>query len=108
MSVEGEKNLLKFKMTFIVFVYKCFLLPTIVSIVSLVYKLPAFHVEIVRQWNWASHELSFLIKGIKARRVGHKLSVDGCVFVLMIIYFHETKFPNSKVDDAPGPPWVEY
>ncbi|KAL4350162.1 hypothetical protein AHAS_Ahas10G0114400 [Arachis hypogaea] len=28
MSVEGEENLLKFKTTFIVFIHKCFLLPT--------------------------------------------------------------------------------
>ncbi|KAL4366049.1 hypothetical protein AHAS_Ahas07G0167200 [Arachis hypogaea] len=66
MSVEGEENLLKFKTTFIIFVQKCFLLPTIVSTVSLVHKPPALHVETVRQWNWVSHVLSFLIMGTKA------------------------------------------
>ncbi|RYR05473.1 hypothetical protein Ahy_B06g085340 [Arachis hypogaea] len=93
---------------FIVFVQKCFLLLTTISIISSVHKPPALHVEIVRQWNWASHALSFLIKGIKAQRAGHKLFVDGCVFVLMLIYFHETKFPHLEADDARKPPWVAY
>ncbi|KAL4394303.1 hypothetical protein AHAS_Ahas02G0138500 [Arachis hypogaea] len=45
MSVEGEGNLLKFKMTFIVFIQKCFLLLTIVSTVSPVHKPPVLYVE---------------------------------------------------------------
>ncbi|QHN81910.1 uncharacterized protein DS421_20g691060 [Arachis hypogaea] len=49
MSVKGEKNLLKFKTTFLVFVQKCFLLPTIVSIVSPVHKTHILHVETIRQ-----------------------------------------------------------
>ncbi|KAL4390531.1 hypothetical protein AHAS_Ahas03G0154400 [Arachis hypogaea] len=105
MSVEGEENLLKFKKTSIIFVQKCFLLPTIVSKVSQVHKPLALHMEMVRQWNWACHILSFLIKGIKTQRVGMKLLVDGCVFILMLIYFHETKFPQPEADDAPGPLW---
>ncbi|KAL4321738.1 hypothetical protein AHAS_Ahas14G0140500 [Arachis hypogaea] len=66
MSVEREENLLKFKTTFIIFIQKCFLLPTTVSTVSPVHKPHALYVETVRQWNWASHVLSFLIKRIKA------------------------------------------
>ncbi|KAL4398045.1 hypothetical protein AHAS_Ahas01G0252600 [Arachis hypogaea] len=45
MSVEGDENLLKFKMTFILFVQKCFLLSTTTSTVSLVQKPPLLHVE---------------------------------------------------------------
>ncbi|KAL4343363.1 hypothetical protein AHAS_Ahas11G0070900 [Arachis hypogaea] len=72
------------------------------------HKLPALHVDTVQQWDWASHVLSFLRNRIKAQREGKKLSVDGCVFVLMLIYFHESKFPRLEVDNAPEPPWVAY
>ncbi|QHN94026.1 uncharacterized protein DS421_17g597750 [Arachis hypogaea] len=108
MSIEGEENRLKFKRTFVLFVQKCFLLPTTVSTISPIHKPPAFHVDTVQQWDWASHMLSFLRKGIKAQREGKKLSIDGCVFVLMLIYFHESKFPRLEADNAPGPPWVAY
>ncbi|RYQ99166.1 hypothetical protein Ahy_B07g087055 [Arachis hypogaea] len=47
MSVEGEENLLKFKRTFVVFIQKCFSLPTTVSTISSVHKPPVLHVEIV-------------------------------------------------------------
>ncbi|RYQ79537.1 hypothetical protein Ahy_Scaffold5g107755 [Arachis hypogaea] len=108
MSVEGEENQLKFKRIFVIFVQKCFLLPTTVSTISPIHKLSALHVDTVQQWDWASHVLSFLKKVIKAQREGKKLSVDGCVFVLMLIYFHESKFPRLEADNAPGPSWVAY
>ncbi|RYQ85698.1 hypothetical protein Ahy_B10g105287 [Arachis hypogaea] len=108
MSVEGEENQMKFKRTFVVFVQKCFLLPTTVSIVSPIQKPLALHVDTVQQWDWTSHVLSFLRKGIKAQREGKKLSVDDCVFILMLIYFHESKFSRPEADDAPGTPWVAY
>ncbi|KAL4320539.1 hypothetical protein AHAS_Ahas14G0020600 [Arachis hypogaea] len=100
MDVEGEKNLMKFKRTFIVFVQKCFLLPTTISTISPIHMPPVLHVETVQDWNWASHVFSFLLKVIKAQKAGEKFSVDGCIFVLMIIYFYETKFLDAEADDA--------
>ncbi|KAL4343541.1 hypothetical protein AHAS_Ahas11G0088700 [Arachis hypogaea] len=47
MSAEEEENWLKFKRTFFIFIQKCFLLPTIVSTVSPIYKTPALHVDTV-------------------------------------------------------------
>ncbi|QHO13749.1 uncharacterized protein DS421_15g518150 [Arachis hypogaea] len=108
MSVQGEENRQKFKRTFVVFVQKCFLLPTTVSTASPIHKPHVLHVDNICQWDWATHVLSFLRKGIEAQRQGKKQSVDGCVFVLIIIYFHECKFPRLDAPETPGPPWVAH
>ncbi|QHN97634.1 uncharacterized protein DS421_18g629070 [Arachis hypogaea] len=108
MSVEGEENRKKLQRTFIVYVHKCFLLPTTVSMASPIHKLPALHADNIRQWDWTNHVLSFLRKRIENKRKGKKQSVDGCVFVLILIYFHETKFPRLDAPDAPQPPWVAH
>ncbi|RYQ97578.1 hypothetical protein Ahy_B08g093659 [Arachis hypogaea] len=105
-SVEGEENRQKFKRNFIVFVQKCFLLPTTVSVASPIHKPPIFHVDNIREWDWEKHVLSFLRKEIENKRKGNKQSVDGCVFVLMLLYFHETKFLRPFRPDAPLAPWV--
>ncbi|RYQ99178.1 hypothetical protein Ahy_B07g087068 [Arachis hypogaea] len=49
MSVEGEENRQKFRRTFVVFVQKCFLLPTTVSMASPIHKLHALCVDNIRQ-----------------------------------------------------------
>ncbi|XLT91150.1 hypothetical protein HN873_012825, partial [Arachis hypogaea] len=108
MSVEGEENRQKFWRTFVVFIQKYFLLPTTVSMASLIHKPPALCVDNIRQWDWANHVLSFLRKGIENKRKGMKQSVDGCIFVLILIYFHETKFPRLDAPDAPRPPWMDH
>ncbi|RYR02566.1 hypothetical protein Ahy_B06g081362 [Arachis hypogaea] len=108
MSVEGEENRQKFRRTFVVFVQKCFLLPTTVSMASTIHKPPIFHVDNIRQWDWANHVLSFLRKGIENKRKGKKQFLDGCVFVFMLIYFHETKFHRLDAPDAPPPPWMAH
>ncbi|RYQ97239.1 hypothetical protein Ahy_B08g093263 [Arachis hypogaea] len=108
MSVEGEENRKKFKRTFVVFIQKSFLLPTTVSVVSPIHKPPIFHVDNIQKWDWAKHVLNFLMKGVENKRKGKKESVDGCVFVLMLIYFHETKFSRPFAPDAPPAPWVAH
>ncbi|RYR21171.1 hypothetical protein Ahy_B03g066438 [Arachis hypogaea] len=108
MSVEGEENQKKFKKTFVVFIQKCFLLPTTVSVASPIHKPPIFHVNNIRECDWTKHVLNFLMKGVENKREGKKQSVDGCVFVLILIYFHETKFSRPFAPDAPPAPWVAY
>ncbi|KAL4391191.1 hypothetical protein AHAS_Ahas03G0220400 [Arachis hypogaea] len=87
---------------------KCFLLLTMVSMASPIHKTSALRVDNIRQWDWANHVLSFLREGIENRRKGKKQSVNGCVFVLMLIYFHESKFPRFDAPGALGPPWVAH
>ncbi|RYR62067.1 hypothetical protein Ahy_A04g019406 [Arachis hypogaea] len=108
MSVEGEENRKKFKKTFVVFIQKCFLLPTMVSVASPIHRPPIFHVDNIRKRDWAKHVLNFLMKGVENKRKGKKQSVDGCVFVLILIYFHETKFPHPFAPDTPPAPWVAH
>ncbi|RYR49025.1 hypothetical protein Ahy_A07g035303 [Arachis hypogaea] len=108
MSVEGEENRKKFKRTFVVFIQKCFLLPRTVSVASPIHKPPIFHVDNIRDWDWQNHVLNFLMKGVENKRKGKKESVDGCVFLLILIYFHETKFPWTFAPDAPPAPWVAH
>ncbi|QHN85623.1 uncharacterized protein DS421_16g538970 [Arachis hypogaea] len=72
MSVEGEKNRKKFWRTFVVFVQRCFLLPTMVNMASPIHKLHVLRVDNVRQWDWANHVLNFLRKGIENKRKGKK------------------------------------
>ncbi|RYR14550.1 hypothetical protein Ahy_B04g071153 [Arachis hypogaea] len=67
-----------------------------------------FHVDNIREWDWTKHVLNFLMKGVKNKRKGKKQSVDDCVFVLMLIYFHETKFSYPFVPDAPPTLWVAH
>ncbi|RYQ83775.1 hypothetical protein Ahy_B10g102608 [Arachis hypogaea] len=76
MSVDGEENRQKFWRTFVVFVQKCFLLPTMVSMASLIHKPPALHVDNIRQWDWANHVMSFLRKGIRNMRKGKKIGKE--------------------------------
>ncbi|KAL4315559.1 hypothetical protein AHAS_Ahas15G0197200 [Arachis hypogaea] len=71
-SVEGEENRQKFWKTFVVFIQKCFLLPTTVSMASPIHKPPIFHVDNIRQWDWANYVPSFLRKGIESKRKGNK------------------------------------
>ncbi|KAL4371664.1 hypothetical protein AHAS_Ahas06G0188400 [Arachis hypogaea] len=49
MSVEREENRKKFRRTFVIFVQKCFLLPTKVSMASPIHKPPAHRVDNIRQ-----------------------------------------------------------
>ncbi|RYQ88928.1 hypothetical protein Ahy_B09g095830 [Arachis hypogaea] len=51
MSVEGEENQKKFQRTFVVFVQKYFLLPTMVSMASPIHKPPIFRMDNIRQWD---------------------------------------------------------
>ncbi|RYQ96724.1 hypothetical protein Ahy_B08g092580 [Arachis hypogaea] len=87
---------------------KYFLLPTTVSVASPIHKPPIFHVDNIWEWDWAKHVLNFLIKGVENKRKGKKQSVDGCIYVLMLIYFHETKFPHSFTPKSPPAPWVAH
>ncbi|RYR09603.1 hypothetical protein Ahy_B05g077974 isoform C [Arachis hypogaea] len=51
MIVEGEENRKKCKRTFVVFIQKCFLLPTTVSVASPIHRPPIFHVDNIREWD---------------------------------------------------------
>ncbi|RYR25898.1 hypothetical protein Ahy_B02g059925 [Arachis hypogaea] len=47
MSLDEDENQLKFKRTFILFIQKCFLLPTIINKIFSVYTPAIFHVDTI-------------------------------------------------------------
>ncbi|KAL4373364.1 hypothetical protein AHAS_Ahas05G0074400 [Arachis hypogaea] len=108
MSVNGPKNQLKFKRTFILFIQECFLLRTTISKISPIHMPPILHVDTIQEWNWAAHVLNFLFKGTRGHKLQNKYTVYGCLFALMIIYFHESTYMNRPTDRTPGPSWVQH
>ncbi|MED6172886.1 hypothetical protein PIB30_054067 [Stylosanthes scabra] len=58
--------------------------------------------------NWARHVYSFLLSGIQEMRRKNLKSVDGCIFALLIIYFHETHFREEYEKAEAQPPWLAY
>ncbi|MED6207045.1 hypothetical protein PIB30_032161, partial [Stylosanthes scabra] len=52
---------------------------------------------------------SFLLKGIETYKSSNKKSVDGCLYALMIIYFHESRFgKNPPESSTRQQPWIHY
>ncbi|QHN92286.1 uncharacterized protein DS421_17g582380 [Arachis hypogaea] len=62
----------------------------------------------ITEGNWGAHVLDFIVKGISNYRLKKKKSIDGCLYALMIIYFHLTKHANKKAEAILGPPWVSH
>ncbi|RYR74567.1 hypothetical protein Ahy_A02g009288 [Arachis hypogaea] len=85
-----------------------FLLPTTVNKVSLVHLPPIIDLGAILEYNWGGHVLNFLIKGIRQHIVKKKYVVNGCLFALMIVYFHESTYKNKLADAIFGPPWVQH
>ncbi|RYR25184.1 hypothetical protein Ahy_B02g058835 [Arachis hypogaea] len=56
--------------------------------------------------NWGGHVLSFIIKGITDYKLKKKKAIDGCLFALMIIYFHLSKNKDKKRAERPPEPWI--
>ncbi|KAL4374809.1 hypothetical protein AHAS_Ahas05G0218900 [Arachis hypogaea] len=51
MSVDGLKNQLKFKRTFILFIQKCYLLPTTINKIFPIHMPPILHMDTIQEWN---------------------------------------------------------
>ncbi|RYR29178.1 hypothetical protein Ahy_B01g053508 [Arachis hypogaea] len=98
-GVDTDQDRLIFKKIFILYIQMTFLLPTTINKVSPIHMPLIFRLANIREWNWGSHVLDFIIKGISQRHLKKKKSIDGCLCALMIIYFHETKYKNKNADD---------
>ncbi|RYR54300.1 hypothetical protein Ahy_A06g029558 [Arachis hypogaea] len=51
------------------------------------------------------HVLTFIVKGITDYKEKKK-AIDGCLFALMIIYFHLSKNKGKKRAERPPKPWI--
>ncbi|MED6155045.1 hypothetical protein PIB30_001726, partial [Stylosanthes scabra] len=105
---DTEENKRKFKRAFILYVQKIFLCANNTMPLSPKHFPPIVDVENTRQMNWARHVCSFLLDGIIDMKKRNLKGVEGCVFALLIIYLHETRFGKDSEDEKAQPPWVKY
>ncbi|RYR03340.1 hypothetical protein Ahy_B06g082228 [Arachis hypogaea] len=105
-GVENEQDRLMFKRIFILYIQMAFLSSSTITKVSPVHIAPIFEMEKITEGNWGAYVLNFLLKGITNYRLKKKKSIDGCLYALMIIYFHFTKNKDKKGEEKPGVPWV--
>ncbi|RYQ79205.1 hypothetical protein Ahy_Scaffold6g107913 [Arachis hypogaea] len=107
-SVDNDHDRLTFKKIFILYIQMAFLLPTTINKVSPVHLTQIFQMDKITEGNWGGHVLNFIIKGITNYRLKKKKSIDGCLYALMIVYFHLSKHTDKKGEAIPGPPWVSH
>ncbi|RYR23826.1 hypothetical protein Ahy_B02g057317 [Arachis hypogaea] len=62
----------------------------------------------ITECNWDSHVLNFIIKGITNYCLKKRKSIDGCLYALIIVYFHLTIHTYKKEKVITGLPWVSH
>ncbi|MED6125683.1 hypothetical protein PIB30_070932 [Stylosanthes scabra] len=107
-KVDTEENKILFKRAFLLYIQKCFLLPTSAPNVTPRALPTLFDLENTRNKNWALHVHNFLLEEIEKAKKNNAKSVSGCCYALMVIYFHETHFGKNSRDVAVQPPWIQY
>ncbi|RYR24209.1 hypothetical protein Ahy_B02g057710 isoform D [Arachis hypogaea] len=105
-GVGSEEERLMFKRIFILYIQMAFLLPTTINKISPVHLAPIFKMDGISERNWGAHVLTFLIKGITDYQDKKKKAIDGCLFALMIIYFHLSENKGKKKAERPPKPWI--
>ncbi|MED6208024.1 hypothetical protein PIB30_041195 [Stylosanthes scabra] len=106
--LDTDDNRKLFMRSFICFVQKVFLLPNSTANMTPTALPTIFYLENIRSRNWALHVHNFLLQELKKAKQNKTVAIHGCVYVLMIIYFHETHFgENSKEAEAQAP-WLAY
>ncbi|RYR07905.1 hypothetical protein Ahy_B05g075400 [Arachis hypogaea] len=102
-AVDNEQDRLMFKR---INKQMAFLLPTTINKISPVHLAPIFEMDTITERNWGGHVLSFIIKGVTDYKLKKKKAIDGCLFALMIIYFHLSKNKDKKRAERPPEPWI--
>ncbi|XP_057756025.1 uncharacterized protein LOC130975224 [Arachis stenosperma] len=105
-DVGNEEERLMFKRIFILYIQMAFLLPTTINKISPVHLAPIFMMDGISERNWGGHVLTFMIKGITDYQEKKKKSINGCLFALMIIYFHLSKNKGKNRTQRPPKPWI--
>ncbi|MED6119272.1 hypothetical protein PIB30_010197 [Stylosanthes scabra] len=106
--LDTEENRKLFMRAFILLIQKVFLLPTSTSSIVPTALTTIFDLETTRNRNWAHHVHEFLLQELKKAKQNNAAAVHGCVYVLMIIYFHETQFREDSKEVEARPPWIAY
>ncbi|MED6163855.1 hypothetical protein PIB30_084057 [Stylosanthes scabra] len=106
--LDTEENRKLFMRAFILWIQKVFLLPTSTSSIVPNALTTIFDLETTSKRNWAHHVHEFLLQELKKAKENNAAAVHGCVYVLMIIYFHETQFGENSKEVEARPPWIAY
>ncbi|RYR40294.1 hypothetical protein Ahy_A09g046019 [Arachis hypogaea] len=101
-GVDNNQDRIMFKRIFIIYIQMAFLLPTTINKVSPVHLASIFRMDNITECKWGSHVLNFIIKGITNYRLKKKKMIDGCLYALMIVYFHLTKHTDKKGEAISG------
>ncbi|RYQ85707.1 hypothetical protein Ahy_B10g105297 [Arachis hypogaea] len=105
-GIGNEEDRLMFKRIFILYIQMAFLLPTTINKISPVHLAPIFEMDSITERNWGGHVLTFIVKGITDYKEKKKKAIDGCLFALMIIFFHLSKNKGKKRAERPPKPWI--
>ncbi|RYR51592.1 hypothetical protein Ahy_A06g026580 [Arachis hypogaea] len=105
-DIFPQKDHLMFKRIFILYIQMAFLLPTTINKIPPMDLAPIFKMDTIKESNWGGHVLNFIIKGITDYNLKKKKSINGCLFALMIVYFHLSKNKDKKGEERPPQPWI--
>ncbi|QHN76560.1 uncharacterized protein DS421_19g644940 [Arachis hypogaea] len=105
-GVGNEEERLMFKRIFILYIQMAFLLPTTINKISAVHLAPIFKMDGISERNWGGHVLTFMVKGITGYKEKKKKAIDGCLFALVIIYFHLSKNKGKKRAERLPKSWI--
>ncbi|KAL4391382.1 hypothetical protein AHAS_Ahas03G0239500 [Arachis hypogaea] len=94
-GVGNEEERLMFKRIFILYIQMAFLLPTTINKISPVHLVPIFEMEGIEDRNWGGDY-----------QEKKKKAINGCLFALMIIYFHLSKNRRNNRGERPPKPWI--
>ncbi|MED6192728.1 hypothetical protein PIB30_012898 [Stylosanthes scabra] len=106
--VDTEANRGKFNRAFLLYIQKCFFLPTSAPNVTPRALPTIFDLQNTRKKIWALHIHNFLLEEIEKAKENNASFVSGCCFALMVIYLHKTHFGKNSQDAEAQPPWIQY
>ncbi|MED6119181.1 hypothetical protein PIB30_009581 [Stylosanthes scabra] len=106
--LDTEENRKLFMRAFILFIQKALLLRNSTSSIVPNALTTIFDLETTRKRNWALHVHDFLLQELKKAKQNNAAAIHGCVYVLMIIYFHETQFEENSKEVEARRPWIAY
>ncbi|MED6226804.1 hypothetical protein PIB30_107371, partial [Stylosanthes scabra] len=104
--LDNDENRKLFMRSFICFIQNVFLLPNSTANISPTALTTIFDLENIRNRNWALHVHNFLLQELKKAKQNNSAAIHGCVYILMIIYFHETRFGEDSREIEAQPPWI--
>ncbi|XP_052110098.1 uncharacterized protein LOC110275184 [Arachis duranensis] len=90
------------------FIISSFLAPTSSAVTSPKHLRAIVDVENITRYNWARFVHDELMKGVQKFKEKNTLSIDGCLYVFMIIYYHKDTFGDKENYMGPPPPWIAY